>query len=173
MKKISKAKAQGFTLIELIVVISIIDILAAMAIPRFITVQKDARIAKMKGLYGSIRSAAMLARVECELDLAGSRAAPTCSADSTGAWANMDGVLVEMVFKYPATSPAGIISAAQIDPVNDDLDVTGGGAGLPYRFNLNSAGSPATCMITYTEAKHLGWGKGTGAATVELDTSGC
>ncbi len=128
MKKISKAKAQGFTLIELIVVISIIDILAAMAIPRFITVQKDARIAKMKGLYGSIRSAAMLARVECELDLAGSRAAPTCSADSTGAWANMDGVLVEMVFKYPATSPAGIISAAQIDPVNDDLDVTGGPA---------------------------------------------
>ncbi|WP_341495454.1 type II secretion system protein [Photobacterium damselae subsp. damselae] len=48
---------KGFTLIELVVVIVILGILAVVAMPKFLNLQRDARIADLKGAEGALKSA--------------------------------------------------------------------------------------------------------------------
>jgi len=51
-------KQNGFTLIELVIVIIVLGILAATAVPKFINLQDDAKVSAMKGAEGAIHSAA-------------------------------------------------------------------------------------------------------------------
>jgi MSHA pilin protein MshB len=60
MKQILRNE-QGFTLIELIVVIAIIGILAAVAVPAFLNVVETAHEANVDAVSGVISSAVMLA----------------------------------------------------------------------------------------------------------------
>ena len=52
-----KTSESGFTLIELVIVIVILGILAAVAIPKYEDMREQARVATMRGQLGSIRSA--------------------------------------------------------------------------------------------------------------------
>lgn len=161
MPRTLQRSSAGFTLIELIVVIIILGILGAVALPRFINAQQDARIAKAQALFGSIRAAAALAKARCELDLANA----TGSCTSAAGTAAMDGAAVAMVNRYPAATAAGILAAAQIDATNDGVTIV---AGDPVLVRINGAATPANCQISYTAATAVG-----SSPTIAVDTSGC
>ena len=138
---------RGFTIIELVVVITIIAILAAFAFPRFIMIETEARKALVTSMGGSVNSAATLAHLAWIL-----RDRP--------ATIDMEGQTIAMLNGYP--------NEASID--NTLMDYSGfqfKANPAPSRFRRTDAPQPNNCMVTYAEAV-------AGARpAVTADTSGC
>jgi len=125
-------KQQGFTLIELVMVIVILGILAATALPKFASLQGDARAASINAASGAMKSA--MAIVHAQSLIEGEEAAST--ADVV-----LEGTTINTVFGYPAT--ASIMAAAGIS--SDDYDTTT----VSGVARLNSS---TTCQVAYVQA---------------------
>ena len=129
---------QGFTLIELVIVIVILGILSAFALPRFADLGGDARNASLQGLAGSLKSAASIAHSK------------QLTADSgLGADVTLEGADITMVNGYPTADADGIVAAAQVD-TTDDYTTNGGGTtgGDTITFELQT-----NCSVEYQAAQ--------------------
>lgn len=92
-------KQSGFTLIELVVVMVILGILAAVALPKFFNMTGQARVAKMNGAVGAVQSSITLAHAKWL-----AAGAPTTAGTTIAFEGGTLDVATDMVNGYPKTT---------------------------------------------------------------------
>jgi MSHA pilin protein MshA len=129
----SKSSQSGFTLIELVVVIVILGILAAFAVPRFMGLETEARIAALKSMAGTLRSAATMAHGICM--------ARSCVNGQT---LTIEGQDITFANGYP--------NAATVGRLIQSMDGFTQPAGTPQRFQKTGAREQNNCWVQYDAA---------------------
>jgi MSHA pilin protein MshA len=144
-------KQSGFTLIELVIVIVILGILAATALPRFSDLTQQARISALNGLAGGMRSGAAIAH-----------ATQLAKGYASNYTFSLDGATGSVTLANGYPTAATIANALTEDPATDGFANPSAGV---YQFG--AAPIPGSCSVTYTGSA------GGGFPSVAVASTGC
>jgi MSHA pilin protein MshA len=136
-------KQQGFTLIELVVVIVILGILAATALPKFVDLSGEAERAATKGVAGAISSAAGmnygLRKLNSASGVAISDGTDACAGGTNSVYAGRTTLLQD-----------GIVLVTVASANNNEYRIAASGAAAC------SAGNSVSCSLTSYGGKVAG-----------------
>lgn len=145
-------KQAGFTLIELVMVIVILGVLSAVALPKFVNLGADARGAAMKAVDGSMRSTNSMIYAKAAVN------------NLMGAGAT---ITAAMVPGGPITADFGFAKTTTDLVKVMDLGADFNSA-TPGIVSHKGAATPANCSVTYTAATSA-----TVPPTYVVDITGC
>jgi MSHA pilin protein MshA len=150
MKQVNtnRAAQSGFTLIELIVVIVILGILAATALPKFTDTSTDARIAKMKAAVGAVQSASAMVH--------GSWLAAGSPANGSATTVTAEGATIPYINGYPDVGGDGGTNTAVATAASGIVLASGGLADYAMTatattLTVQADAAHTACSFTYTE----------------------
>ncbi len=129
------SRQQGFTLIELVIVIVIIGILAAIALPKMTALAGNARAAAIKGVTGSLASANTAIYSAAQINNQGGATGSVSACNAT----------ISTVYGYAADSTE-LLKCVTLSPASDFNTATSN------VISHAGATTPASCAVTYVPA---------------------
>lgn len=147
-------------MIELIAVIVILGVLAATALPKFVSLRREALVSTMQGLRGALQSAATLAYAKALIAGRQNDAAATIMINGTN---------IDLVYGYPAGTVTGIVPLLTTPPSGwQQRASTYSGAWVYWHGVIVEDAGKAQCYIRYRQPTGPGL-----APVIDLESSGC